>query len=632
MAPMSEVDAAAQQEASPAPNYNSLESWLAIYGNEEYVSYKSAANPPHLSYDGWASSEHALSAFFYRLTLDTWDLISSSDDDDEEDGQPVTMVSPRFSAQQSTKMESVNGNGTSHAMGTPVTSAKSKPQEVSTSTKRRGGRKKKVRSASPSHEEDVSGNTPGAEATTPSTRNATPDGSATSSATRRGLRVRTPAQQRPYYHHAKFFEGEEVADHNQGPVADSSSKSKASSLANVVFPDASDRLIDEQSQVGHMPARKKKFNPKEKGRPWKKDDEDEDEDYAELVEQPVSIDTVPKKKRGRPKKRQTVPAPGSHDELNRTQQNWLEESNNTASKANEIHIDSTPQSKSKKRGNPSVAHAPTQDEEQLEGEEGKKSARAPRRKARKSAAIISPSDDETEDEPLVEGESAADPDTARKTPRRRSWKSAAMITASDDETTDGDPVVSHNEIAGGSSAVQQNIQPPKTTVVDTVMENEQELGQKIPPPVIGNDEPDHLMTSTADATAFDLLDMDTDSEKDIKKAAKIHKMTSKKTGKSPIKGRKARQNSDSDVDFNPGAYYKKKFAHPTSRGTTRKSTQKVEDESEAEMQSPEGDQSRQNEEANVSRVDQVGEEAEKSSPARSTRKRKSGSNASEMSQ
>lgn len=58
--------------------FESLESWLDIYGTAEYVMYKRDTASPHLSYEDWASSQHALGPYLYHLTLDVWDEESSN--------------------------------------------------------------------------------------------------------------------------------------------------------------------------------------------------------------------------------------------------------------------------------------------------------------------------------------------------------------------------------------------------------------------------------------------------------------------------------------------------------------------------------------------------------------------------
>jgi hypothetical protein len=76
--------------------------------------------------------------------------------------------------------------------------------------------------------------TPVAESLTPTAAMESPEGS-TSSSTRRGLRVRTPAQQRPYFHHAKLFEEADVVSEDEGEVK-SQAKRSTTKLAQVVYP------------------------------------------------------------------------------------------------------------------------------------------------------------------------------------------------------------------------------------------------------------------------------------------------------------------------------------------------------------------------------------------------------------
>jgi hypothetical protein len=81
---------------------------------------------------------------------------------------------------------------------------------------------------------DEKESTPVAESVTPTAAMESPEGS-TSSLTRRGLRVRTPAQQRPYFHHAKLFEEAEVVSEDEGEVK-SHTKRSTTKLAQVVYP------------------------------------------------------------------------------------------------------------------------------------------------------------------------------------------------------------------------------------------------------------------------------------------------------------------------------------------------------------------------------------------------------------
>jgi hypothetical protein len=85
--------------------------------------------------------------------------------------------------------------------------------------------------------------TPVSESVTPTTVMDSPEGS-TSSSTRRGLRVRTPAQQRPYFHHAKLFDEAEVEPENDGD-ARSAAKRSTTKLAQVVYPGEEDMTSEE---------------------------------------------------------------------------------------------------------------------------------------------------------------------------------------------------------------------------------------------------------------------------------------------------------------------------------------------------------------------------------------------------
>lgn len=134
---------------------------------------------------------------------------------------------------------------------------------------------------------------------TPNTAAASPEGPSTSSATRRGLRTRTPAQQRPYLHHAKLFEEAEWAEQNGGNDAKRSPKAKPTKLAQVSYPDEEDNLLDEEEDTiavrqERPPQTSAKRHYKGKGRAWKKAEEDEDQDYKSPVKTKGS--NAPKRK------------------------------------------------------------------------------------------------------------------------------------------------------------------------------------------------------------------------------------------------------------------------------------------------------------------------------------------------
>lgn len=70
--------ATTNRPTSDNAKFNSLESFLGVYGNAEYALYKKANPTPHLPYDDWATSEHVLGPYLYHLTLDAWDEATSS--------------------------------------------------------------------------------------------------------------------------------------------------------------------------------------------------------------------------------------------------------------------------------------------------------------------------------------------------------------------------------------------------------------------------------------------------------------------------------------------------------------------------------------------------------------------------
>lgn len=126
---------------------------------------------------------------------------------------------------------------------------------------------------------------------------------------RRGLRVRTPAQQRPYFHHSKLFEEtEEGAVHDDDTK--SPPKSAPSKLAQVVYADNEDSIVDyarEQESNEHIQPpsasseKKSKAKPKW-GRPKKAEFNEDPEFHAPVTIQAVSPSNDPKPRRKRKQK------------------------------------------------------------------------------------------------------------------------------------------------------------------------------------------------------------------------------------------------------------------------------------------------------------------------------------------
>ncbi|KAL1800362.1 hypothetical protein ACET3X_000704 [Alternaria dauci] len=116
---------------------------------------------------------------------------------------------------------------------------------------------------------------------------------ASAGSTRRGLRIRKPAQQRPYYHDSQLFEdvepttGDAQDSSNTSPAAQGRRVSVASISKNI--DDALLASLDEeamallQEETEPEPARPKHF--KGKGRAWKKEGSDEDEEFSILASQ-----------------------------------------------------------------------------------------------------------------------------------------------------------------------------------------------------------------------------------------------------------------------------------------------------------------------------------------------------------
>ncbi|EUC46350.1 hypothetical protein COCMIDRAFT_4517 [Bipolaris oryzae ATCC 44560] len=151
----------------------------------------------------------------------------------------------------------------------------------------------------------------------PDSATASPASTSAPGSTRRGLRTRKPAQQRPYYHDSQLFEDVEPGNvdvHDQetmsSPVVQSRRVSIASLSRNV--DDALLASLDEeaiallQEEAESEPTKPKHF--KGKGRAWKKEGSDEDEDYSLAAKKKAAKAAKLKakgqvpKKRGRPRK------------------------------------------------------------------------------------------------------------------------------------------------------------------------------------------------------------------------------------------------------------------------------------------------------------------------------------------
>ncbi|KAI4693221.1 uncharacterized protein J4E88_001592 [Alternaria novae-zelandiae] len=139
---------------------------------------------------------------------------------------------------------------------------------------------------------------------------------ASAGSTRRGLRTRKPAQQRPYYHDSQLFEdveptnGDAQESNNTSPTAEGRRASVASISRNI--DDALLASLDEeamallQEETEPEPAKPKHF--KGKGRAWKKEGSDEDEEFSLAAKKKAAKAAKLKakgqipKKRGRPRK------------------------------------------------------------------------------------------------------------------------------------------------------------------------------------------------------------------------------------------------------------------------------------------------------------------------------------------
>ena len=157
------------------------------------------------------------------------------------------------------------------------------------------------------------------------------------STTRRGLRTRRPAQQRPYYHDAQLFDDVETATSDPEEMSTMSPESRSRRTSAVSFVgkiydnellaqlDAEALAILQDSGDDHDAAQRRPRSFKGKGRAWKKEESDDDEEFsvakkkaakaarAKAKAQGQQVITVPKK-RGRPRKHMP-PTDSIHDRV-----------------------------------------------------------------------------------------------------------------------------------------------------------------------------------------------------------------------------------------------------------------------------------------------------------------------------
>ncbi len=144
-------------------------------------------------------------------------------------------------------------------------------------------------------------------------------GEKSDASTRRGLRARRPAQQRPYYHDAQLFDdvepnADQISEDHSNIVFDlASRRASTASLTKDVnesllenLPEDSSTLLQVDSDPEFSGRRPKHF--KGKGRAWKKEESDEDEDFTLAKKKAAKAarakpkTPVAVKKRGRPRK------------------------------------------------------------------------------------------------------------------------------------------------------------------------------------------------------------------------------------------------------------------------------------------------------------------------------------------
>ncbi|KAH7345987.1 hypothetical protein BKA66DRAFT_324251 [Pyrenochaeta sp. MPI-SDFR-AT-0127] len=155
-----------------------------------------------------------------------------------------------------------------------------------------------------------------------STSTASPDPA--NAATRRGLRTRRPAQQRPYYHDAQLFEDVEPDAGADEDSVNARPEAGSRRVSIVSFGKGGDddlleqldeeaiALLSEDVEIDLIERKPKHF--KGKGRAWKKEESDEDEEFtmakkkaakaakAAKIKAKGKGQTTGQKKRGRPRK------------------------------------------------------------------------------------------------------------------------------------------------------------------------------------------------------------------------------------------------------------------------------------------------------------------------------------------
>lgn len=167
---------------------------------------------------------------------------------------------------------------------------------------------------------------------TPKNTAASPEGPGSASS-RRGLRTRTPAQQRPYHHNAQVFE-DLVAEPEEQPAAKSppmpKTKLKLTNLRQVFLPENTEKreeqedvtMIeengDEEIDLEPEDRHPRRAHYKGKGRAWKKTSDDEDGDFKAPIK--IKTPTQPKRQTARRKSAQMNQAPVLESELDKAEE------------------------------------------------------------------------------------------------------------------------------------------------------------------------------------------------------------------------------------------------------------------------------------------------------------------------
>ncbi|KAF2200547.1 hypothetical protein GQ43DRAFT_481491 [Delitschia confertaspora ATCC 74209] len=98
MAPTSQAEDTGTRDSRNPVQFPQLYAWLDTHGDAEYALYQERNPSPSLNYFDWAASDIALGAYFYHVSASVWDALSSSsedsDDSDAEEDEVLEMTKP----------------------------------------------------------------------------------------------------------------------------------------------------------------------------------------------------------------------------------------------------------------------------------------------------------------------------------------------------------------------------------------------------------------------------------------------------------------------------------------------------------------------------------------------------------